>query len=314
MTRFWQLFLIGLIGTVAGAIHGVQAASGADSTTLLQSDHPGRVAQTAETPQPAPASCPRRAALSRLIQHSVQPGENLDSIARRYDLLPTTLMGINPALRKGEAPVGTKIVIPPYNGIVVALPPGQTLKDLAAAYSVRADVLFEVNGCQSAPALAFIPGVNWSPAASRAQRAAPAPEMQAYRYPLPAPAPLLLGYGWHVNPESQRVEFHGGVDLQAPTGTPVRAAAAGTVAFAGPQGDYGNLVVVNHGGGYQTRYAQLQTIAVRRGQRVQPETRLGTVGATGKAQSPHLHFEIRLNSPLGWVAQDPARYIADIRF
>jgi murein DD-endopeptidase MepM/ murein hydrolase activator NlpD len=138
--------------------------------------------------------------------------------------------------------------------------------------------------------------------------------MQPYRYPLPAPAPLLLGYGWRVNPQSQGVEFHGGVDLQAPTGTPVRAAAAGTVAFAGSQGDYGNLVVVNHSGGYQTRYAQLQTIAVRKGQRVQPEAELGTVGATGKAQTPHLHFEIRLNSLIGWVAQDPARYISNIRF
>jgi len=310
MTRFWQLFLL---ATVAGVMNGAQAASGLDSAAMLQSVEP--VVQIADSRQ-APASCPQQAALSRLIQHSIQPGETLDSLARRYNLLPTTLMAINPSLRKGEAPpVGTKIVIPPYNGIVVALPPGQTLKDLAAVYPVRSDVLFEVNGCQSAPSLAFIPGVNWSPAASRrVQAAAPGPGRQSYRYPLPAPAPLLLGYGWRVNPQSQRVQFHGGVDLQAPSGTPVRAAAAGTVAFAGTQGDYGNLVVVNHSGGYQTRYAQLQTIAVRKGQRVQPETLLGTVGASGKAQTPHLHFEIRLNSPIGWVAQDPARYLSDIRF
>lgn len=308
MIRFWQLFLI---GTVAVAMNGVQAASGLDAAAVVQAIEP--IAQEAAPPQPAP-TCPQEAALSRLIQHSIQPGETLDSLARRYNLLPTTLMAINPSLRKGMAPVGTKIVIPPYNGIVVALSPGQTLKDLAAAYPVRADVLFEVNGCQSAPALAFVPGVNWSPVASRGVQAAAPSRGTQYRYPLPAPAPLLLGYGWHVNPQSQRVEFHGGVDLQAAAGTPVRAAAAGTVAFAGSQGDYGNLVVVNHGGGYQTRYAQLETIAVRSGQQVQPVTRLGTVGATGKAQSPHLHFEIRLNSSIGWVAQDPARYISDIRF
>lgn len=306
MTQFWQLFLI---GTAAVAISGAPSASGLDATAIPQSGKP--VAQIADSPKPA--ACPQRAVLSRLIQHSIQPGETLNSLARRYNLLPTTLMAINPSLRKGKAPVGTKIVIPPYNGIVVALPPGQTLKDLAAVYPVRPDVLFEVNGCQSAPSLAFVPGVNWSPVASRRmQAAAPVRGTQPYRYPLPAPAPLLLGYGWHVNPQSQRVEFHGGVDLQAAAGTPVKAAAAGTVAFAGSQGDYGNLVVINHSGGYQTRYAQLDAIAVRSGQRVQPETRLGTVGTTGKAQSPHLHFEVRLNSSIGWVAQDPARYLSEI--
>ena len=77
------------------------------------------------------------------------------------------------------------------------------------------------------------------------------------------------------------------------------------MAFAGEQ-DAGKLVVINHSQGLQTRYAQLDTIAVKAGQQVQAGTELGTVGA---AQTPYLNFQVRSNSRLGWVAQDPAAYI-----
>lgn len=82
----------------------------------------------------------------------------------------------------------------------------------------------------------------------------------------------------------------------------------GTVAFAGEQGSYGNLVVVNHQGGRQTRYAHLQDgCFVKTGQKVKPQDKLGTVGSTGQpdVNKPHLHFELRYSSPQGWVAQDP---------
>lgn len=262
--------------------------------------------------------CPRPAVLSRLTRHQIKAGETVEGIAQRYDLIPATLMGLNPALRQGKAPVGSKIAIPPYNGILVKASPGQTIRDIAAVYRVRPDVLYELNGCQVSPKVVFVPGVNWSPAApSQNDRGAQVNiSRQAdliSRYPLPYTVPVTSGYGWRVDPVTSQVAFHSGVDLEAPAGTSVLAAANGIVAFAGKQGDYGNLVVINHREGRQTRYAQLGRIAVSAGRAIKQGTTLGTVGATGLAERPHLHFEIRANSAMGWVAQDPTPYLRATR-
>ena len=241
-------------------------------------------------------------ALSRLLRHKVAPGETLDSIAQQYNLIPATLMGMNSALRNGKVAVGSEILSPPYNGIRVQVPAGQTWRHIAATYRVRADVLFEVNGCQKAPKVVFVPGVNWSP-----ER----PSSELLGYPLPLKASVALGYGWQIHPNTGKVFFHSGMDLLAAAGTQVRAVGAGTVAFAGEQGSYGNLVVVNHAKGRQTRYAHLRNIVVTAGQKIAKGDLLGTVGSTGEPTSSqsHLHFEVRYGSSLGWIAEDPVSFL-----
>jgi murein DD-endopeptidase MepM/ murein hydrolase activator NlpD len=108
--------------------------------------------------------------------------------------------------------------------------------------------------------------------------------------------------------------FHDGLDIAAPVGRPVQAAMAGTVIFAGPDGDgpacgayqgYGLAVVVDNGQGYQTLYAHLSRLEVVVGQVVTPETIIGTVGETGCTSGPHLHFGLRYQDQL----VDPAGYI-----
>lgn len=249
-------------------------------------------------------------ALSRLTRHQVAPGETLENIAQQYNLIPATLIGMNPGLQNDKIAVGSEILIPPYNGIRVAVPAGQTWREVAQTYNVRSDTLFEVNGCQTAPQEVFVPGVNWSP-----ERPTNTASGSLAGYPLPQTVPIALGYGWQLNPSTGEVFFHSGLDLIAPTGTPVQAVDQGTVAFAGEQGSYGNLVVVNHQEGIQSRYAQLDTIAVKVGQQVKPGEVLGTVGTTGEPStvSTHLHFEIRYNSSLGWVAENPASFLPGIR-
>lgn len=246
--------------------------------------------------------CPQPA-LSRLMHHKVVAGETIDSIAQQYSLIPATLMGMNPALQNGKVAVGSEILIPPYNGIRVQVPAGKTWRNVATTYRVRADVLFEVNGCQKAPKVVFVPGVNWSP-----QRPAIVTKLPD---PLPLKPNVALGYGWQIRPDTGKVFFHSGLDLLAATGTKVQAVDAGIVAFAGFQGDYGNLVVVNHQGGRQSRYAHLNTVGVKVGQQVKKRQLLGTVGSTGKPTSskPHLHFEVRYSSSLGWVADDPSSWL-----
>jgi murein DD-endopeptidase MepM/ murein hydrolase activator NlpD len=120
----------------------------------------------------------------------------------------------------------------------------------------------------------------------------------ALRGPLPR-SPIALA--WPIGgaptdrfgPRGDR--FHTGLDFPAPARTSVRAAGRGRVVFAGwDNGGYGNLVVVLHRHRVATWYAHLRAITVARGRRVSARTRIGTVGATGSASGPHLHFEMRL--------------------
>jgi murein DD-endopeptidase MepM/ murein hydrolase activator NlpD len=247
-------------------------------------------------------SCPPPV-LSSLRNHKVAPGETIDSIAKKYNLLPETLIRFNPVLQGGSAPVGKVIVVPPYNGVRLDVPAGATWQDLANAYGIRADVLFELNGCQKIPKAVFIPGVNWT--------ATNNPQKNNYTglksYPLPQTTSVGLSYGWQKNPNNRETLFHSGIDLLAEPGTPVLAADDGIVAFVGQEGTYGNLIVIEHGQQRQTRYAQLATVGVKIGQQVKAGEQIGTVGATGQPdiKDSHLHFEVRFKLPVGWVAQDP---------
>lgn len=287
--RCWLLLPSLLLGLV------MPISTLANSASLSANTSSNLVANSSGSRQCQPA-------LSRLLRHKVTPGETLDSIAQQYNLIPATLMGMNPALRNGKVAVGSEILIPPYNGIRVEVPAGQTWRQVAATYRVRADVLFEINGCQKAPKVVFVPGVNWSP-----QR----PTSSLVGYPLPLKASVALNYGWQIHPNTGKVFFHSGMDLLATAGTQVRAVGVGTVAFAGEQGSYGNLVVVNHAKGRQTRYAHLRNVVVTAGQKVTEGDLLGTVGATGNPTSsqPHLHFEVRYGSSLGWIAEDPVAFL-----
>ncbi len=102
------------------------------------------------------------------------------------------------------------------------------------------------------------------------------------------------GYGWRVR-EDGRVGFHAGVDVEAPEGAPVLAAAPGVVRRVGddPEG-YGRYVLVQHAGGWETLYAHNAEVAVREGQEVRRGQVIARVGRTGNATSPHLHLEIRV--------------------
>ncbi|NEO28905.1 MAG: M23 family metallopeptidase [Symploca sp. SIO3C6] len=255
---------------------------------------------------PPENDCPPPA-LSRLEKHKVVAGETLESIANQYNLFPETLIGFNPSLKAGIIAVGSEILIPPFNGIRIDVPAGSSWQDLAEAYGVRSDILFEVNGCQQLSQQVFLPGVNWSRQGTQT--------VDSYTgfagYPLPFEAPIGLSYGWRSDASSESRQFHSGIDLLAEMGTVVLSVDAGTVAFASTQGIYGRLVVINHQGGRQSRYAHLQNMSVTVGQQVQTGDIIGTVGVTGSRdlEQPHLHFEVRYNSPLGWVAQDPQLHL-----
>ncbi len=121
--------------------------------------------------------------------------------------------------------------------------------------------------------------------------------------------------GWPVSRASAVVtsEFgvprgrsrHEGIDLSAPAGTPVTATANGVVGFAGRSGDFGRLVIIDHGDGWQTRYAHLKRIKVKNGRKVAKGDVIGTVGKSGNATGNHLHYEVRRDGR----AVDPRPYL-----
>lgn len=121
------------------------------------------------------------------------------------------------------------------------------------------------------------------------------------------PLAITSGFGMRRHPILGIAREHLGVDLAARAGSPILAPAEGTVRLAGWASGYGLTVMVEHGGGLETRYAHLSGIAVGVGQAVHAGTLLGYVGSTGLATGPHLHYEVRVNgravNPLGVTAR-----------
>lgn len=115
-------------------------------------------------------------------------------------------------------------------------------------------------------------------------------------------------FGTRFHPVDGITKFHGGMDIAVPNGTPVGAAAEGTVVFAGPKGGYGNLVIIDHPDGRQTRYAHLSSLNVTAGDPVSIGQQIALSGSTGKSTGPHLHFEVRENGrPI-----DPRRILSNV--
>jgi murein DD-endopeptidase MepM/ murein hydrolase activator NlpD len=112
----------------------------------------------------------------------------------------------------------------------------------------------------------------------------------------PVVGKLESGFGGRANPfGGGSYEFHSGQDIEAAWGDPVVAGASGTVTFVGWQNGYGQLIVIDHGGGLTTRYGHLSHIDVLQGQAVARSEFIGRVGSTGRSTGPHLHYEVRFN-------------------
>jgi murein DD-endopeptidase MepM/ murein hydrolase activator NlpD len=122
----------------------------------------------------------------------------------------------------------------------------------------------------------------------------------------PVNGQLMGGYGLRTDPFSGEGAMHTGVDISAPKGTPVHAAADGIVIHAGWNSGYGRCVIIDHGNNYQTWYAHLSHMDVIEGEEIRQGQVLGAVGSSGHATGPHLHYEVRLGS----TPVNPYRFLA----
>jgi murein DD-endopeptidase MepM/ murein hydrolase activator NlpD len=112
---------------------------------------------------------------------------------------------------------------------------------------------------------------------------------------MPAPGYISSRYGTRSDPFGRGRAHHAGIDIDANSGDPVRAAAEGVVSFSGWRGGYGNVVEIDHGNGYKTLYAHNQANLVKAGDVVRADQQIARVGSTGRSTGSHLHFEVTLN-------------------
>ena len=117
---------------------------------------------------------------------------------------------------------------------------------------------------------------------------------------------ITASFGSRIDPFTGSLSYHGGVDIANDMGTPVKSTADGVIVFAQFEGGgYGNLVTINHGNGYMTKFGHMIKYVVTPGQHIKKGQVIGYVGNTGRSTAPHLHYEVKLNG----VAVNPVKYL-----
>ncbi len=236
-------------------------------------------------------------------RHVLGSGETLSGIVERYGITLRALVGANPDLSSlDRLPLGVELLIPPTEGLVVQLDHPSFLTQLLDLYGADPVAVARANALRSPfdlrpGMLLFLPGVE--PSAALERLAAVREAENRYIWPVHG---RLTSYFGRRNLGMGTAAFHRGIDVAAPTGTPIVAARSGTVTFAGwSTRGYGNLVRIRHAGGAETWYAHASRILVSVGQYVNQGERIALVGSTGLSTGPHLHFELHV----GGSAIDP---------
>ncbi len=260
---------------------------------------------------PVPHTVHAERETTSVVTYTVQPNDNMWAIAQGFGLKAETVLWANPKLEKTPdlLSVGQQLIIPPVDGVYYTVQAGDTVDKLAKTYqtSVEKIVGFEMNGLVEPYVLT--PGQQLMLPDGRKKITFPS-SIPVGQW-VGRPSNALVGSGRFAWPTQGLLTQHfwaghRGIDIAARTGTPIRAADGGYVVFAGRDTwGYGNQVVIDHGNGFKTRYAHLQTIGVKSGDTVKKDQKIGTMGNTGRSTGPHLHFEIIKNgvvqNPLGFL-------------
>ncbi len=258
---------------------------------------------------------------SQISVYTVRPGDTLSGIAKMFDVSTNTIIGAND-IQNGVIQPGETLIILPITGVQHTVVKGDTLASLAKAYNSDAhdiasynsladgadltvgDMLIIPNGESTAVvsggSSAKPSSSTKTPTTSHAKIIAKIAKGTATEPFLGGSGPALDGYfAWPLAGGIITQGLHGwnAVDIGAPKGTPIYAAAGGTVLVAKDNGawngGYGNYVVIAHGNGTETLYAHMSTVLTSPGDAVSQGDEIGKVGMTGMATGNHLHFEVR---------------------
>jgi murein DD-endopeptidase MepM/ murein hydrolase activator NlpD len=256
-----------------------------------------------------------------IITYTVQAGDNVETIAQRFGLLPTTIVWSNREVEDNPdiLRVGQQLNILPVDGIWYTVQADETLSGIAGKFKAEVDniVASPLNNLQPGANLIagqqiVVPGgvkpfvAKQVDAPRQSGRAAPRP---GTTYSGPAPNFAAGGnFGWPTRGYISQGFWYGhrGIDIANAVGIPIAAADGGYVTYAGwsPVG-YGYMVQIDHGNGFSTLYAHLSQWYVDPGQAVARGQVIGAMGSTGNSTGPHLHFEIRY----GGAPQNPLVYL-----
>lgn len=223
----------------------------------------------------------------------VREGDTLSGIAEMFDVSVNTIRWANDIAPGGKIRVGQQLTILPITSVKHTVQKGDTLASIAKKYGADADEITNYNRIEGALVVGtdiIIPDGEIAVPTPKAtvktasSGGASVSSSGAYSNPLPG------------GRRTQGIHGYNGVDLAAPVGTPILAAAAGDVIIAragGYNGGYGSYVVVKHANGTQTLYAHMSAVTVGIGESVGAGQVIGAVGSSGRSTGAHLHFEIR---------------------
>jgi murein DD-endopeptidase MepM/ murein hydrolase activator NlpD len=221
---------------------------------------------------------------AQIVDYEVQSGDTVWDIAGDFGTDPDSLAIVNEMSNWDRLQPGQTLRVLTIPGFVHRVAPDDSVDDIAEKYGISAEDIMAVNSIRPGDDLTVGRDLIL-PYARPAREAVLAARGESFRWPILGPITSYFGYRWGG--------FHTGVDIGAPTGTPITASRGGRVVFAGWRGNYGNLVIVDHRDGKTTWYAHLSRFAVQAGAWVDRGQVLGYVGTTGRSTGPHLHFEIR---------------------
>ena len=239
-------------------------------------------------------------ASAKLVTYTVKSGDTLTGIARKFGVSMMTLWWANSLPAKDELHVGQKLTIPPVDGLVIVVKAGDTLDSIAALTGRSTDDIATYNSLSDRTLVIgqvlLVPGALGKPIVE----AAPKPVARTTSGgggSSKAPVHYTGGaFYWPVPGGYISQYFHAthpAIDIAAPMGTRVLAAASGTVIFAGWKNNGGGYQVwISHGGGLFTTYNHMSAVLVHVGQHVGRAQQVGRVGMTGDATGPHCHFEV----------------------
>ncbi|MFK7806004.1 MAG: peptidoglycan DD-metalloendopeptidase family protein [Anaerolineae bacterium] len=244
-----------------------------------------------------------------VVTYTVARGDTPNTIADKFGIKPETILGGNPNLSEESSllQAGVPLKILPIDGVLHEVSYGESLESIAATYSVSAEeiIAYAPNNLEF-PFRVYKGSEILVPGAVRELFVWTPPKLSNRS------ASTLVGTGTFVQPvrtgcvTQYFYPWHRGLDIGLANGTPVYAMDTGTVIYAswaaGSYYDYGNLIVIDHGNGYETYYAHLSGINVFPAQEVRQGQRIGSTGNTGRSSGPHLHAEIRFNN----VQDDPS--------
>jgi len=238
--------------------------------------------------------------------HLVKKDENLWKIAQNSGLDAFTLLSVN-KLRNGNLiRPGQSIKVPNQRGILHKVMKDESLEEIAIRYQVSLEKIIESNGMLDPDTIyagteLFIPDAKINE--SFRKRLIPPPYKP--KFVKPTSGRLTSGFGYRIHPILKKRRMHKGIDIVARYGSNVKAATGGIITYSGQMGSYGNLVVIDHQNGFETRYAHNSRLKVKKGEIVRQGQTIALVGNTGRSNGTHLHFEIWKNGE----AIDPAHYI-----